>query len=365
MTLSISNLGVLLIRDNLPVWDDVLRHRQTPLTEETLACLLAFLKLNPTAFTPDDFGDNREAIDELISAGAVVDSNSARAEEERHITAGWSGWPTLARLFHFSSRTTALDRVKSIDDSNTGARRKRLESPLPSRFLDSSDDDVIELSAGRLLGGFDREFLEVLESRRTVRRFGSEPVAFKQLSDVLDAGARMSHDRERNVDDETYGNYFRNSPSGGARASTEVYVQIRAVDGVERGNYRYNPIKHCLEYLTALSPDDVIEDAVSDQRWFLDSAAILVLVADMPSYAWRYLDKRSYSSLILDAGHLNQNVCLAATALRLGVAVTGVQRDELWEREFGLDSGSSIVIMATGVGSHPNLDDYNAALPAV
>lgn len=88
-----------------------------------------------------------------------------------------------------------------------------------------------------------------------------------------------------------------------------------------------------------------------------------LLAADLQSTAWKYTDKRSYRSVILDAGHLNQNIYLVGTALGLAVGTTAVQRDEDFEMEFGLSPALKVPLMLTGVGHHRDPDALTARVP--
>lgn len=78
---------------------------------------------------------------------------------------------------------------------------------------------------------------------------------------------------------------------------------------------------------------------------------------------WKYPNRRSDRSVLLDAGHLNQTIYLSATAAGMGVGTTAAQCDEIWEREMGLTAATHVIALVTGLG-HPRTDDpYRTARP--
>ena len=350
MAYRISSFGLIVFRDGSAVWDDVLHHRQTLLTANMMEVISQYTSQGGGGGVNRDLLES-EAHARLVEQEILIEDAAPRAEQERSILeGGWRSWITLARLFHFSTRITMSDSVLATDQSTQLAVERRVESAPPDRFSGTSNGEIVDLPQSYEFDGADTPFLDVLEGRRTCRRFRNEPISLATLASVLSASARISRKRPESDDDRKYGNIFRNSPSGGARSSTEVYVQARNVDGLPPGNYRYLPRPHALQSVGSISNDEEMLTAVSGQSWFLETAAIFALVGNIERYSWKYTDKRSYPSMLVDAGHLSQNLCLAATALGLGVAITGVQRDEAIEREFGIDPAREIVILASAIG---------------
>lgn len=61
----------------------------------------------------------------------------------------------------------------------------------------------------------------------------------------------------------------------------------------------------------------------------LNVSFAVVLAACFPRATWKY-GERSYRNVLLEAGHIGQNLCLLATALRLGARhITGFVDDAL------------------------------------
>jgi len=67
---------------------------------------------------------------------------------------------------------------------------------------------------------------------------------------------------------------------------------------------------------------------------------------------WRY-GERGYRYLFLDAGHVCQNLYLAAEAIGCGVCAIGAFDDEALNAAFDLDGESLFVIYAATLGRRP------------
>ena len=64
---------------------------------------------------------------------------------------------------------------------------------------------------------------------------------------------------------------------------------------------------------------------------------------------WKYRE-RVVRYLFLDAGHICQNLMLAATALNLGVCPVGAFFDEEVERIVGVDEAEEVALYLAAVG---------------
>lgn len=344
--MNFSEYGLMYFRDQDLVWDDVIEHKQARVTPAQLRALA------------DALEDRSVTTALLQEAPGVVDDD--RADLERTLNEGWDGWNRMARLYSFASRMRHSDPVVTHDQSRERVIVKEIAFPVPGRFDSTTNSMPVALPDPEHLP--ERDFQEVLWSRRTSRKFSERAITLEQLGLLL-FNAASTRRRARTQEDVQYGNHYRNSPSGGARASTDLYLQVRNVDGLARGNYRYLADTHSLDWIGEASPDDDMLHALSGQQWFLECAVLIVLAADLQSTAWKYTDKRSYRSVILDAGHLNQNIYLVGTSLGLAVGTTAVQRDEDFEKEFSLSPALKVPLMLTGIGHHRDPDALTARVP--
>jgi SagB-type dehydrogenase family enzyme len=81
----------------------------------------------------------------------------------------------------------------------------------------------------------------------------------------------------------------------------------------------------------------------------LHSAVTFLWVAVVERMTWRYAE-RGDRYLLLDAGHVCQNLYLAAEALGCGVCAIAAYDDALLNAELGLDGENLFVIYLASLG---------------
>jgi len=150
---------------------------------------------------------------------------------------------------------------------------------------------------------------EVMRARRSVRDFRADPLTSQQVSELLWAA--------QGVTAEQFGYLFRTAPSAGALYPVETYLIVNRADEVEPGIYHYAVPDHALELIKAGDFRVAIARAALDQKIAYDAAAVFVWTAIFQRCKWKYR-QRAYRYVYLDAGHIAQNVALAAVGLGLG-----------------------------------------------
>jgi SagB-type dehydrogenase family enzyme len=182
---------------------------------------------------------------------------------------------------------------------------------------------------------------EVLQKRKSVRRFSKEPLTLQQLSCLLWSSTGIQR-REQ-------GHEFRTAPSAGALYPVETYVIVHAVESLERGVYHYNIPGHALEELTLGDFRRDITNAALGQRICFDCAAVFVWTAVFYRMKWKY-KQRAYRYIYLDAGHIAQNCALTAVGLNLGSCQVGALFDDEVNRLLQVDGTEESTIYLTVVG---------------
>ena len=110
---------------------------------------------------------------------------------------------------------------------------------------------------------------------------------------------------------------------------------------------------HGLELVKKGATAKTIARYIPGQPWYEPAAALLILTAVFARTQWRYPFARAYRSVLLEAGHVCQTFCLAATWLGLAPFCTGRFADDLVEREMKIDGVTESFIYGAGVGSRP------------
>ncbi len=147
----------------------------------------------------------------------------------------------------------------------------------------------------------------------------------------------------------------KSHPSGGGLHPLEAYVLVRRVEGFAPGLYHYHAGDHALEPLRAMDDDSAAKLAasfVAGQHFFADAPVLLALVPRFARTFWKYrTHAKAYRVIVLEAGHVSQNLYLAATELGLGAFVTAAINEVEIEQAFGLDPVQESPLAVCGFGA--------------
>ncbi len=147
--------------------------------------------------------------------------------------------------------------------------------------------------------------------RRSAREFSESPLSLEDVSALLGA-CRIVED-EREMERRTY-------PSAGARFPVECYFLSYRVDGLDIGCYHYKVRTHELEVLW---PADLASKAAEVVSPFVrDPAAAIVMTSVISRAEVKYAYK-SYPFSYLEAGHMAQNMLLAAACAGINACPVG------------------------------------------
>jgi len=152
------------------------------------------------------------------------------------------------------------------------------------------------------------DLLALMAKRRTVRSAARAAISLAQLSDCLFAGLGITGETRNCVATLP----LSMTPSGGARNPYEAYVYARAVEGLEVGFYHYGAIDHTLARLDCEEkpPPSAL---LGGQEWADSMPCIIILCAHLERTMWKYDDANAYRVVLIEAGHIGQNLMLAAT----------------------------------------------------
>ncbi|MBI1999078.1 MAG: SagB/ThcOx family dehydrogenase [Parcubacteria group bacterium] len=143
----------------------------------------------------------------------------------------------------------------------------------------------------------------------------------------------------------------RAEPSGGSRFPIEAYaVVLHGNDAVPAGLYHYNVKQHALETLWKRSFSSADADSLFSYSWVKDASAVLVLTAIFARTQMKY-GERGYRYILLEAGHIGQNIYLVSQALGLRCCALGGTKDGALEDIFNLDPEEESVVYAVAVGA--------------
>ncbi|MCL1949265.1 MAG: SagB/ThcOx family dehydrogenase [Turicibacter sp.] len=195
-------------------------------------------------------------------------------------------------------------------------------------------------------------FLGALTSRRSERGYSGDAISPAQLAFLLwSAHSIQDYRGKDNLAT------LRTTPSGGARHAFEVYVAVKNVDGLEPGFYHYLPTKNVGEKkvtIERLCPfgehvENQLTDMLVRQRW-ASKAPTLLFISCLPYRAeWRY-QEAAHRTMLIDLGHIGQNVMLSATALGLGSCPMTAFNQQLCDDTLGFEREKEYTVYVIPVG---------------
>jgi SagB-type dehydrogenase family enzyme len=195
---------------------------------------------------------------------------------------------------------------------------------------------------------------DVLLRRGSCRRFSGGALRLQAVATLLSAAYGCG----RVVKFGDAGWPARPVPSAGARYPLELHLAVRAVDCLPAGTYRYLPYEHALAPTGPSVSFAHLADIFFRQPYLTPAAAIVVIAGNFEQTTARYGD-RGYRYVLFEAGHVAQNVLLAATALGVGGLSLGGFLDDMLANTLQV---SSQVAPLYGVALGPPADRDRDAL---
>jgi SagB-type dehydrogenase family enzyme len=182
---------------------------------------------------------------------------------------------------------------------------------------------------------------QVMEHRRSKRDYGRESLSFDLLSQLVWATQGITA-RE--------GPYlFRTVPSAGALYPIETYLIVHRIERLNPGIYHLDVARSSLELLREGDFSREIVEAALNQSMAASAAVVLVWTAVIKRSSGKY-GERASRYIYLDAGHIGQNLYLAATALKLGCCTIGAFYDDKVNQVIGVDGKEETAIYLGIIG---------------
>ena len=202
--------------------------------------------------------------------------------------------------------------------------------------------ELLDLPAPETLGLAPVDLHQLITGRTSQRRYADAPLSLAELSFLLWC--------TQGVKEVGKWNTLRTVPSAGARHPFETVLLVNRVDGAEPGLYAYEALDHQLALMrTGPNLDERLAETCFGQNFLKNSAATFLWVAIPYRNTWRY-GERGYRYMHLDAGHVGQNLYLAAEAIGAGACAVAAFDDDALINFLELDPEEAFVIYLAAVG---------------
>ena len=221
-------------------------------------------------------------------------------------------------------------------------QQKGLTQP-PLEVPKSNKDNIVDLPDLKNFKINQMTVDRAISQRTSERNYSKEPLSLEELSYLLwcTQGVKSIHSRNATL---------RTVPSAGARHAFETYILVNLVEGIEPGLYRFLALSHQLQEVDLKKNiAEKITDSCLKQRFISLSAVTFIWVAVVYRMMWRY-QERGYRYIHLDAGHICQNLYLAAESIDSGVCAIGAFDDDALNTILGIDGIEQFAVYVATCG---------------
>lgn len=331
----------------------ILYGKEVKLSKEEFEFLLS-IKENDWAFYENV---NDEIVKKFIEIGVIFDKNSEASQaflNKENILVDQQ-WHIYAALYSAMTKWRDIDVKFKIAttkmDSAEDMKKMIEENGYPPLFYHTVDQHInkVKINYPDLK---EDPFFNILLQRKTSRNFDiHKKLSFTDLSVILKYTFGVHG--IRSLYDSNIQSVKKTSPSGGGLHSTEAYILVMRVEGLECGMYHYNTNDDSLYLVKKYTEEEAIQKAyqfTAGQEYCSDASVLFFMSHRYYRNYWKYRKNTSaYSVLLREAGHLSQNIYLIATKLNLGVFTAAINHINI-EEELTLNSFEQGISAMVGIG---------------
>jgi SagB-type dehydrogenase family enzyme len=181
-------------------------------------------------------------------------------------------------------------------------------------------------------------FKKILLERESSRDFDSKPVTIQKISTLLYYSLGLISPFNKNSTRRFY-------PSAGARYPLETYV-IANNSQLINGIYHYYILNHSIERIDDIEKKMLRKCFVYD---WTDCSFIILISAIFKRNVVKY-GNRGYKQILIETGHIGQNIYLVASNLRLNCCGIDGYYDNKINKLIDIDGFSEAVLYAFAIG---------------
>jgi SagB-type dehydrogenase family enzyme len=223
--------------------------------------------------------------------------------------------PSLSELYHENTKLFPLTIQLMMPESDFSTADLQAMSRAYKQYPNAPR---IKLPAIESIPQNGRTFDDVISSRRSLRDFANRELTLNELSQILHQSYGVTGESPAS---RGFRQNFRSAPSAGALYPAEIYIAVRKVAGVEPGIYHYNVPNHEIELMIPGDPTEQVSEVCCRQE-YVRQASIVVLISGVLTRTKLKYGERGYRYVLLDIGHLGQNIYLSCASLELAIMTT-------------------------------------------
>jgi SagB-type dehydrogenase family enzyme len=251
--------------------------------------------------------------------------------------------PSLSELYHENTKLHPLTIQQMLPMSDFSAADLQAMSRAYKQYPNLPR---VKLPAIESIPQNNRTFDEVVSSRRSLRDFADLDIDLNELSKILHQTygitGEMPGKNGVRLD-------VRSAPSAGALYPAEIYIAVRKVSGVEPGIYHYNVPNHEIELLIQGDLTEKMQEVCGGQE-YVRRASVVVLISGVLERTKLKYGERGYRYVLLDIGHLGQNLYLSCASMGLAVMTTCAFFDDEANKLLHIDGVNEAAMYVAFIG---------------
>ena len=187
------------------------------------------------------------------------------------------------------------------------------------------------------------DFFMVLQERKSRRDFSGGYISKKELSLLLEYSCGNAGALEE-------GRFRRVQPSAGARFPIETYALIiQPSEELPAGLYHYGVKEHELDVLLEKKFSDQEIGTFFSYPW-VKNASMVILFTGVFNRTQSKYGERGYRYVLIEAGHIAENISLVGQALDIKCCCFGGTNDEALEELMDIDGITESMLYAVVIG---------------
>ncbi len=186
---------------------------------------------------------------------------------------------------------------------------------------------------------------EAILKRSTAKQMIPRPISLQSVATLLYCAYGVTRDQRALG----FPRSFRTVPSAGALYPLELYFHCGHAEAFQSGLYHYNPTKNHLRLLMDGDQSKEIAPMLVQPNIAHNASLIVFITAVFNRSTFKYGD-RGYRFALLEAGHVAQNLNLAAISLGLGAINLGGFYDRKIDAFLDLDGLTQSTLYMVAVG---------------
>ncbi len=189
-----------------------------------------------------------------------------------------------------------------------------------------------------------KDLFETIRARKSSRDYSEKAISLDEISTLLKYSCGGIGE------DDPTGSMHRAQASAGGLFPIEIYPLIFRDSGdLRSGLYHYNVRDHSLDVLwqRRFEKRDIAE--LFTYEWIRDASMAIVMTGVFGRNQIKY-GERGYRYLLLEAGHIGQNIYLVSEALGLKCCGLGGTRDVNLEKCIDIDGATESVVYGLSIG---------------